>query len=646
MSGAPPGSGGGGSQPPKQSHVPVPIMPGQSGYVNNPQQTPSGQRTGSRLPGPIKPSRAAAPMIRPSTGNVHQMQPHTPSRGQLSSSSEITPTQATVSGQTADPFATPRNPPAASGSATRGGALMKGSKKAGQKVEDVYPQAFYPICRDSYNKVADRDSSLRIFYTWEQDPDSPSAVQATRAKNIIDREVRKIILVYSSNKLMCSLIKALFPDINTSSQTFNQYRVYAMETFANFKHEILWENAYDIAVSWYKDFGKDKFRIDPTQGHDTEAIKKQTKDWIYTQLEDSKVFKHLFRPVWQVIDYDATYGDKKDLPFYHYKVIAHTILIAVGRVYLAERQLNRKPDGTYVTWHRGVKAWRKSKDSREKVSDTFEALSAYKYFTKMELENITWIDQSQREEASKRRASQLLEEAVISDSPPPEARAKQARHQSPDIYGASPTRAGPSHGSPSQSIRQMTGGTYGPPSGHRRQSSGSQHSRSSSYDNSPKIPSPLATSTSAADIGPIDPALMQRGGPSGRSSRPSGRTGGPPPPGTEFEITSRPSSSSMSSPVSDLESITSARQRPSQQQEGSDGDHQLRRSSRIPNLRGRNMEFDDVFGPVAGADTSEDGDDEVSSTDETLDDLEAGNDDVSSMEMFLEQFNRGRAGFY
>lgn len=174
------------------------------------------------------------------------MQPSTPSRHAGPSSgqesTQKTPTQASVSGQVRDPFATPRAP-GPSGPVTRGGAVIKGHKKTGHGIEDVYPKAFLPLCRASFMKVADLET-LRIVFTWQNDPDSPGARQATYTKNIIDREVRKIILVYSSNKLMCSLIKTLFPDVNTSSQTFNQYRTYAMTTFSNFKHEILWQNSY------------------------------------------------------------------------------------------------------------------------------------------------------------------------------------------------------------------------------------------------------------------------------------------------------------------------------------------------------------------------------------------------------------------
>ncbi|KAH8168015.1 hypothetical protein CIB48_g264 [Xylaria polymorpha] len=675
MSGAPSGSGGGGSgrrPPPKQTPIPPPppfsrlSMGGSgqrgssatgSGLRQGPAEpeTPSGQpRLPSRLPAPVRPSRGAPPMARPSIGNVQQMQPSTPSRHAGPSSgqesTQKTPTQASVSGQVRDPFATPRAP-GPSGPVTRGGAVIKGHKKTGHGIEDVYPKAFLPLCRASFMKVADLET-LRIVFTWQNDPDSPGARQATYTKNIIDREVRKIILVYSSNKLMCSLIKTLFPDVNTSSQTFNQYRTYAMTTFSNFKHEILWQNSYEIAVRWYNDFGNTKFLINPSKGHNSEAIKKLTKDWVYTQLEDSKVFKIMFRPVWQIVDYEATYGDKTDLPFYHYKVIAHTILIAVGRVYLVERELNRRPDNTYTVWHREIKSWIKSKDSREKVSDTFEALSSYKHFSQMELEDITWRETQGRSEddvSSKRRASQLLEEAVISDSPPPQAKSKQPRHISPgdemDIYGASPPGA-----PPGTAVRH-----------------GSQ------------------TSMRSGSVFPLTLASWQ--------DHLVDRLVALPPAGQQFELSSRPSSSSRLSSVSSSSAERAApqsqasqsrqppsqsqagpsRQPPSQQrqqrrrQQDEDNDDedkpQPRRSGRHSNLRGRDMEFADVF-DSDGSDRhgnrqdmvqfylGDDEDDETLDTsssddgDETLDAESPEDEDQSSSEAYLEHIIRGRAGFH
>ncbi|RYC63892.1 hypothetical protein CHU98_g2324 [Xylaria longipes] len=454
-----------------------------------PSQPGSGKGKGPARGGPPRPNRSASGMPRPGQSDISQSPsgpsthglaslsmssapgPHGSPHGLAPVSSPIpgTPGQGPGgSGQTSVGITPIRplvsSPPGtqqqgqriSSSSMTKGGSIVHSKKKkTGKLLEDIWPRHFLPLQRRSFKEVADLPP-IRVVYAWQPNDEDVSETEESQAKALLFQEVAKVFFVFGSSKLMGTLVKNCFPDLDTRTLLFGQRREYAVRCFNNFKHEFLWENLYSLANDFLNDHGSDltgDFLVDPSLFANTENNMRQTKSFLYSRL-DKQTFGVVWRPIRQFINWEDTFTDRDDLPFYYIKTIFCNLMVNMAQLILNERTLN--PGVRWNVKH-SAREWKRDDNNRVEISNLHEAFSVHANFREVELDTFVWKEVSAQEATNKRRASQLLADNLITDSPPPPRKTSQ-RHVTP--------------GSPTQSP------SLPPPPSHSRH--GSYHSRQSS----------------------------------------------------------------------------------------------------------------------------------------------------------------------
>jgi hypothetical protein len=119
---------------------------------------------------------------------------------------------------------------------------MKAKDKINQPLDVVYPWAFLEINRANAKVLANMDN-IHIQYSWIPNPEPPSNEQSTTMKNRIDWELRKVMLVYGTNSFVCT-IKIFYPNVDTRTTTFSELRDFAVKSFKNWKHNLLYNGFY------------------------------------------------------------------------------------------------------------------------------------------------------------------------------------------------------------------------------------------------------------------------------------------------------------------------------------------------------------------------------------------------------------------
>lgn len=231
---------------------------------------------------------------------------------------------------------------------TRGGSLVKGpAKKSGKPVNEIYPDAFLPITRESFKKISDVE--VQMYYAFVPDPNPPSEAQSTAIKNNIDYKVRQVFFVYCNRKLLASVVTECLPHLDNRTKTFSECLAYAQSRFSTLKHRLLYENMYSLARVWLADFGKTEFRCDPRDwvaswqnGDGFEGIsaddKECTKKWIYGRV-DKTLFTNVFRSIAPILDWKS-FENRKKKPFYYLKVLFGTMITELAFVVISESLLN------------------------------------------------------------------------------------------------------------------------------------------------------------------------------------------------------------------------------------------------------------------------------------------------------------------
>ncbi|KAL7625330.1 hypothetical protein AAE478_004546 [Parahypoxylon ruwenzoriense] len=291
--------------------------------------------------------------------------------------------------------------------------------KGSLSVVDIYPDRFLPPTRANIASLSNLGDN--IAYPWKLRAGEGyyyTGPEMIDIKTRCDYELRRHFLVFSSSKAIGWIIRSQCPEMDISSQQSKALREYLLGLFRSFKHEFLFERFYSHVHNLIKDY--------PDEMDRRETDPASFRKWLRGRL-DSNVFRYIYGPrTAAVIDYNKTFADKKQLPFWYFQQIFCAFAAKLCEIVKAEMALNEG-----IVWSIRLPKdaqWRTDLNQRHLIRDMFDAICTIEKFRHVELDCFTWVPlQSDAERAPDRRvaertqrASQVIQENFqFDDSPPP-----------------------------------------------------------------------------------------------------------------------------------------------------------------------------------------------------------------------------------
>ena len=120
-----------------------------------------------------------------------------------------------------------------------------------------------------------------------------------------------------------------------------------------------------------------------------------------------------------IIDWDATFGNRGGNPFCYFKKIFSLMIFYVARVVISEARMN--PD---IRRRRDISHWNVDSTLRTSVRNVFESLATKHDFRDIERHHFVWVEPMRHQEPASPQyittTQQILQQNIVSDSPAPE----------------------------------------------------------------------------------------------------------------------------------------------------------------------------------------------------------------------------------